>query len=169
MPTEASDSRRPAGLALAAFAGLATLTAYLGARTATRGKQSFYERLRKPRGTPSDAIIGLVWTGLFGLSAISGYRVWKQPPSAQRSRALALWGTQLALNANWSRLFFGKRKARAAFADLVALWATLGAYILQSRNVDRTAARMMAPYLGWVTYAGYLNEELIRKNRRLLN
>ncbi len=169
MSPATSASRRPAALALVAFAGLAALTAYLGARVAKSGKKDFYRAITKPALTPRDEVFGLVGTGLFALTAVSGYRVWKQPPSAQRTRALALWATQLALNANWSRLFFGKHKARAAFADLVALWATLGAYMLQSRNVDRTAARMMAPYLGWVTYAGYLNEEMIRKNQRLLN
>jgi len=111
---------------------------------------------------------GALGFGLFALAAVSGWRVWRQPASPGRNRALALWGTQLALNVNWARLLFGRHKARAAFADLLALGATLGAYMLQTRAVDRTAARLMTPYLGWLGYAGYLNEEALRKKRKLL-
>lgn len=166
--TPASVPGRESKAALLAFAGLTALTAVLGARTTLRGKGAWYRLIRKPKLTPPDPVFGVVWTGLFALAALSGWRVWRQEPSPQRTRALALWGTQLALNANWTRLFFGRHKARAAFADLVALWATLGAYMMQTRSVDRTAANMMAPYLGWVTYAGYLNEEIVRRNRKLL-
>jgi translocator protein len=112
---------------------------------------------------------------LFGLAAlgacsvaVSGWRMWQKPPSPARTRALALWGTQLALTANWTRLIFSGRNPRAALVDLLALWATLGAYTLQTRTVDRSAARWIAPSLGWMTYASYVNEEAVRKHRKLL-
>jgi translocator protein len=169
MTPQTGAPRRGSVLALLAFASLTAVTAYIGVRAAHQGKDPWYRILRKPKVTPAAEMFRPVWTGLFALTALSGYRVWSQPPSPERSRALVLWGTQLALNATWCRLFFGHHKTKLALADLVALWATLGAYMMQSRYVDRTASKLMAPYLGWVTFAGYLNEEVVRKNPRLLN
>ena len=162
-----TSSARASGspLAALAIAGLTALTAASAvASLAVRPRRRFF-------ASPSpakDQIFGFAGTAVLALAAVSGVRVWNRPASPGRTRALALWASQLALNANWMRLFFARHKTRAAFADLVALWATLGAYMLQTRAVDRKAAHLMAPYLGWVTAAGYLNEELIRKNKKLL-
>ena len=48
--------------------------------------------------------------------------------------------------------------------DLVGLWGSLVAYTVAARRVDRPAAWLTVPYLGWVSYAGYLNAEILRKN-----
>ncbi len=155
--------------ALIAFGGLTVLSAVFGAREVRRGKGSFWYRLlRKPKHAPPDWVFGPVWTGLFALQALSGYRIWKQARSPERARALALWGTQLALNTNWTRVFFGRHRTHAALQDLIALWGSLAAYVMQARVVDRKASWMMVPYAGWVTYAGYLNEEIARKNPKFL-
>jgi len=97
--------------------------------------------------------------------ATSGYRIWKAPPSRARTRALALWGTQLALNAAWTPLFFGARRPKAALADLLALVGVVAAYTATSQKVDKPAAAMMIPYLGWLGFASLLNEEVVRRNR----
>jgi len=114
---------------------------------------------------PPRWVFGPVWTGLYGLMATSAYRVWKAPPSRARTRALALWGTQLALNSAWSPLFFGARRPRAALVDLLALAGVVAAYAATSHKVDKPAAAMMIPYLGWLGFASLLNEEVVRRNR----
>jgi tryptophan-rich sensory protein len=156
-------------LALLGFAAVTTLAAALGARTTARGKLPWYRLIRKSHLNPPDWVFGPVWTTLFALTAYSGFRIWRAPPSPARSRALTLWTAQLALNANWSRLFFGQHRPTAAFVDLGALLASLGGYVQQAKRVDKPAAYLMAPYLGWVSFAGYLNEEVIRKNPRFLS
>src|SRR5690349_17063770 len=119
------------GLAFAAI-GLATLlTAATGARATTRGKP-WYRLLRKSSLNPPDAAFGVVWTGLYAASAVSAARIYRADSSGARSRALALWGAQQALNAAWSPLFFGQRRPRAALLDLGLLWSTLGSYLLQA-------------------------------------
>lgn len=80
--------------------------------------------------------------------------------------ALGLWGTQLAFNAAWSPLFFGQHLPRVALADLVLNQASLGAYAAYARKVDPTAAYLVAPYLGWLTFAGALNSGIVLRNRR---
>ena len=60
------------------------------------------------------------------------------------------------------------RLPRAALIDLGLLWSSLGGYLLQARKVDRPAAALVLPYLGWVSFAAVLNAAVIRKNPRWL-
>jgi tryptophan-rich sensory protein len=155
------------GLAFAVIGIATVLTAATGARATRRGKP-WYRWVRKSPLNPPDAAFGPVWTGLYAASALSAARVYRAEPSSDRTRALALWGAQQALNAAWSPLFFGQRRPRAALFDLGLLWGTLGSYLRQARKVDPTAAALVAPYLAWVSFAALLNEEVIRKNPKWL-
>jgi translocator protein len=154
-------------LALAVIGGATLLSAALGAR-ATRRNKGWYRVLRKSPLTPPDAVFPVVWTTLYGLNALSAARVYRSPPSRVRSGALALWGAQQALNAAWSPLFFGRHRARAALADIGLLSTAIAGYAYAASKVDRTAAALVAPYLGWVGFASFLNEEIVRRNPRVL-
>ena len=157
-------SRVRGGLALASFAGLTAGAAALG-RVANRGGPGlWYRTLRKPPFQPPSWIFGPVWAGLYALIATSGYRVWKAAPGKMRNRALALWGAQLVLNGAWSPLFFGARRKRAAFVDVLALLGVVAAYAQTTRKIDKPAAALVLPYLGWLGFAALLNEEIIRRN-----
>jgi translocator protein len=163
------DEERPwlrKSAALGVIAGLTAGAAVLGASAQRGANDDWYDGLRKPRFTPPKAVFGPVWTGLYALIALSGYRVWKAPRSRRRRAALGLWGAQLVLNAAWTPLFFGLRRPLAALVDLVALTGTAGAYAAAARKVDRPAAIMMLPYLAWLGFAGALNEEIWRLNRK---
>jgi translocator protein len=156
------------GLAFALIGGATVLTALGGARATQRGLP-WYRRLRKSSLNPPDAAFGPVWTGLYALNGLSAARVYRSEPSQARTRTLALWALQQALNAAWSPLFFGQRRPRAALVDIGFLWASVGAYLNEARKVDRTAAALVVPYLAWVSFAAFLNEEVVRKNpKRLL-
>ncbi|HXU61162.1 MAG TPA: TspO/MBR family protein [Polyangia bacterium] len=152
---------------LALFAGATAVAAGLGAGATRRGRGVWYRALSKPAGQPPPAVFGPVWTTLYGLMSVSAYRVFRARRSPQRRRALGLWWTQLALNGAWSPLFFGAHRARLALADLVALSLAASKYTHTAAKVDRPAAWLMAPYLGWLGYAGWLNLGIVRKNPRL--
>ncbi len=159
---------------VAAVAGAVTVGALAGASSSPRDGRAavWYRGLRKGKGNPPAAVFPVVWTALYGMTAVSGWRVWQQPSTRRRDTALALWATQIGLNAAWSPLFFGARRPKAAMVDLLGLWGALAAYTAAARKVDRTATLLTLPYLAWVSYAGYLNGEILRKNppvwRRLL-
>jgi tryptophan-rich sensory protein len=155
--------RSSSWLALLGFGGACAAAALLGVRANRRGKR-WYDGLSKPPFNPPDAVFAPVWTGLYALMTASAHRVWQAPPSPSRTRALALWGTQLGANAAWSPLFFGARRPRAALADLGLLVAAIALYAREAGKVDRAAAWMMAPYGAWCAFAGLLNEELVRRN-----
>ena len=163
----ASVPRKRSRLWLALFAGATALAADAGRRATGRGRGLWYRALTKPRGQPPARLFAPVWTGLYGLMSLSAYRVFRAPPSPERSRALRLWWTQLVLNGAWSPLFFGARRPRLAMADLAGLAGAVAGYTRAARTVDRPAAWMMAPYLAWLGYAAYLNAGIIRRNPRL--
>ena len=144
------------------------LSALLGVRATQRGKP-WYRQLQKSQLNPPDAVFGPVWTGLYALNGVSAARIYRSEFSPARTRTLALWGVQQALNAAWTPLFFDQRRPRAALADIGLLWTSIAAYLLQARKVDRTAAALFLPYLAWVSFAAFLNEEVVRKNPKWLS
>jgi benzodiazapine receptor len=151
---------------LAAF-GLASAAAAIGGALVTTKKRNmlWYRALKKPSFTPPDRAFGLVWPVLYSLGALSAWRVARAPDSKERSLALGLWATQLAFNAAWTPVFFGAHRPALAMATLAGNHASLSAYALAARKVDATAAWMVTPYLGWITFAGVLNGAIVQKNR----
>lgn len=159
-----SRTRRPRASVLLGFGLVTAATAIAATRTSKPGMRSWYASLKKAPFQPPDAVFGPVWTTLYALIALSGGRVYAQPQSGARTRALQLWAAQLALNGAWSWLFFAARKPGVALADSTALLATTLAYAKTARNVDRTAARLFVPYVAWTAFATVLNGEVVRRN-----
>ena len=155
-------ARTGGAIALSAATAGAAVLGSLATRKSVRS--AWYRFLRKPSFQPPRKAFGPVWTALYALMAASAYRVWRAPSSPARTRALALWGTQLALNAGWSWIFFGARKPAASLVELTAMFGTIAAYANEARKVDPLAAWLIAPYLGWTGFAGLLNEEIVRLN-----
>lgn len=152
--------KKNALVALAAIVGSTAIAAALGGTNS--GDSRWYRRLRKPALTPPPIVFPIAWTALYALQAASAFRVWRAPKSSDRTTALALWATQLGLNAAWSPLFFGRHAPRAALADIALLDVALAAYVHRAAKVDRAAALLAAPYLAWVGFATYLNAEIVR-------
>ena len=149
---------------LLALAGFGALTAGAAAVGAIFRPGAWYSTLRKPWFQPPRWVFAPVWTGLYALIAASGYRVWKAPSSPARTRALALWGTQLGFNAAWSYLFFGRHDPKAALVDIGLLSTSIAAYTHAAAEVDSAANWLMAPYRGWVGFATLLNSSIASKN-----
>ncbi len=124
----------------------------------------WYKRLDKPGFNPPEYVFPIVWSALYTLIAFSGWRVWEEEDSPERSRALRLWVTQLATNAEWTKLFFGEHSPKRALADVVSLESMILSYIMSAKEVDRTAAVCFVPYAAWVAFAAVLNAEIVLKN-----
>src|SRR5579872_1783480 len=134
-------------LALAAFGAATAGAAWYGAHYSRNGnRDSWYRRLDKPSFTPPDAVFPVVWTALYAMIAWSGWRIWNAAPSRHRNAALRLWISQLAANAQWSKLFFGKHRPQLALVDILALEETIITYIAAARRVDRAASNAFIPY-----------------------
>jgi tryptophan-rich sensory protein len=151
-----------------AFTGLAAgAAALIGNLSAEpRDMRRYYRRLDKPSFAPPAKVFGPVWGVLYPAIALSGARVLAAPASPARSAAIALWLSQMALNAAWTPLFFGRKDARAALADIAGVLALTAAYTVAASRVDRPAAALALPYVGWVTFAGALNRGIVERNPR---
>jgi benzodiazapine receptor len=157
-------ARSGGGATFLGFSALTSLTALAGAEATREGLSPWYDGLNKPPFQPPAWLFAPVWTVLYGLIAASGSRIYARPPSPARRRALGLWAAQLGLNGLWSWLFFARRRPRAALVDCALLLATAGAYVKVAHGVDRKAAWLFVPYVGWVAFATLLNEEIVRRN-----
>jgi len=122
---------------------------------------AWYAGLNKPSFNPPNWIFGPVWTVLYVLIAIAGWRVYA---SAGGGAAFAVWIVALALNFLWSPVFFGAQRPTAALAIIIALLASIVAFIVLSWPVDLTAALLFLPYALWVAFATTLNAAIVRLN-----
>jgi tryptophan-rich sensory protein len=121
----------------------------------------WYLTLQKPAWTPPGWLFGPVWTLLYIMIAVAGWRVWR---AAGVGPALVVWGTGLALNALWSWLMFGIHRIDLALVDIVALLASIAVFIALAWRVDRVAAWLFVPYVAWVGFATALNFAIWRMN-----
>jgi tryptophan-rich sensory protein len=170
--TETSSDDRPRkGLAALGFVAATAGVAALGTlvmRGRGKPKGLWFRALRKPSYQPPNYVFGPVWTVLYATIAYAGYRIWRAPDSKQRSVALGLWTAQLILNGAWTPLFFGARKPMIALGDMIALDAAALAFTATATAVDKPAAALVAPYLGWLGFATALNAKIVAKNPSLL-
>ena len=149
--------------ALLGFLGPSFAAAAVGGRLTVRSLGPWYAGLRKPTWTPSGARIGLIWTVLYLLMALAAWSLWREIGFASPIPWIA-YAAQLALNVAWSALFFGLRNLRAAFAEILALWAAILVTLVTFAAVAPLAGLLLLPYLVWVAIAGTLNLKVWRMN-----
>jgi benzodiazapine receptor len=124
----------------------------------------WYAALRKPSWNPPGWVFGPVWTALYTMMAVAAWLVWRQGGWARQRKPLLLFLAQLALNAAWTPLFFGLKHPGLALAEILLLWLAIAATLASFRPVSRPAARLLAPYLAWVSFAAVLNFTLWKLN-----
>lgn len=153
-------------LALLGFAAAAVGAGWVGSRYSPRDFRTrlWYWRLKKAPFNPPDAVFPVVWTVLYSMMAFSGWRVWQQHDSPERTTALRLWVSQLIGNAEWTQIFFGEHLPTWSLANILGLESTVLGYIVEARKVDRPAAALFVPYAAWLAFAALLNEEIVRRN-----
>ena len=133
------------------------LVLVLGAGLALGGLSmpaTWYAGLTKPSFNPPAWLFGPVWTVLYILIAVAGWRVW------QRDRGgwpMKLWWAQLALNFLWTPVFFGAHQIGLAFLVILLLLAAILGFIATAWGQDRVAAWLFVPYAAWVAFASLLN------------
>ena len=113
---------------------------------------TWYPALTKPFFNPPSWLFGPTWTSLYFLMGVSLYLVWDK-----KKTNLKWFWTQLALNAFWSIIFFGFKNPVLAFFEIVILWISILLTIKSFYKVNKNAAYLLVPYIGWVTFAGILN------------
>jgi len=114
----------------------------------------WYAGLAKPAFNPPAWLFGPVWTVLYVMIAVAGWRVWQRE---SRGLPMRIWWVQLALNFLWTPVFFvAQQVGLALFVILLMLTAVL-AFVATAWRRDRVAAWLFVPYAGWVAFASLLN------------
>lgn len=109
--------------------------------------------LRRPRLSPPDWVFGPVWTILYLMMGYAANIV----ASSSSGKVPVIFWIQLALNLIWSPIYFKKRDPKLAFKVISALWVSIVLTIIEFNKVNAFAAKLLVPYLAWVTFATYLN------------
>ena len=130
-------------IVLCALVGLATLVLVR--------PDAWYANLSKPAWTPLDWVFPVVWLVLYVMMGAAAARITRsRHPDA--SIALSYFIVQLALNGAWLPAFFRSRAVLVALVASVTLWLAAAATLWLFRQIDRRAALLYAPVLGWATF-----------------
>ena len=122
------------------------------------GGMEVFESVNQPPLSPPAWLFPVVWTILYTLMGISSY--WIMTSKAKEEeiyKAMSLYWYQLAVNFLWPTFFFNFQWYLFSFLWLVLLWVLVLVMILRFWRIDRKAAYINIPYLGWLTFAGDLN------------
>jgi len=160
-PAQQPTRVRPTGwrswLMLAGFVAVCLMVGAIGALSTASSIDGWYRDLAKPSFAPPDGVFGPVWTVLYMVMGIAGWRIWREAGLVRGKVALRLFATQLLLNLLWTFLFFGLRSPGVAFFEILLLIVGIAATIVAFRQIDKWAELMMAPYLLWVLFVSVLN------------
>lgn len=121
----------------------------------------WYASLQKPPFNPPNWIFSPVWTILYVIIGVVGWRVFVRTPD----RALkGLWSSQMALNFVWSPAFFGLQNIGLALVIIALLCVNILTFMWRARKRDRASAALFIPYLAWVGFATILNAAIFLLN-----
>jgi benzodiazapine receptor len=125
--------------------------------------QRQYRTLKQPPLHPPGYVFGPVWTALYATMGYTAYRAWTTGATSFNPETVALakqgatlYSIQLALNLIWTPLYFAMGRPIAATADILALGGTVGYLAYIWGQVDPVCGWLLAPYLGWLSFATYL-------------
>lgn len=121
----------------------------------------WYAALEKPPFNPPAWVFAPVWTLLYVMIAVAGWRVWRIEGGGA---AMAAWWVQLALNFIWSPVFFVAQNPLLALVVILVLLGAILAFVALARRLDRPAALLFLPYAGWVSFAALLNAAIVWLN-----
>jgi benzodiazapine receptor len=117
----------------------------------------WYATLAKPPFNPPNWIFAPVWTALYAIMAYAAFRILRLPADTPgKTKTLAAYHIQLALNVMWSCVFFGLNSPLGGILVIVPLLALILVTIALFRPLDPLAANLLWPYVAWVSFATLL-------------
>ena len=141
--------RKPLSVSLLISLGTGVIAGFL-----TSGSMEKYQEMYHPPLSPPGWVFPIVWLILYTLMGIAAYRIYMKNPKAE---ALKLYIIQLAVNFLWPIFFFNLGWQLFAAVWILLLWYLVWLLIKEFAKIDQGAARLLIPYLIWLTFATYLN------------
>ena len=161
----AITAARPSWVTYGLIIGTTLAVLILSGSMSAGSDNAWYAALNKSPLNPPDVLFAVVWPVLFLLMAFGAILVRSAAGTYQAAApALGLYFAQLIPNLGWTYAFFGFQEPLLALFFLLTLWMMIIAMINAFRRWSRRAAWLQAPYLVWVTFAGYLNAFIVGAN-----
>lgn len=129
----------------------------------TKESMRIYEQMSKPTMALPGYAFGAIWIILFVLLGIASYIIYVST-STERENALRLYGINLCLVFVWPIIFFTFHSYLLAFAFEIILWGVAFTMVSLFTQISRLAGWILLPYFIWVTYAAYLNLQMLLLN-----
>lgn len=104
----------------------------------------------RPKSQPPGWVFGPVWTVLY---LMMGY-------AASLAGTPPIFWIQLAMNLAWSPLYT-RGYIKESFVLIVALWFSIILTIKEFSLRNKFAAKLLVPYLVWVTFATFLTHQAL--------
>ncbi|MBB3949616.1 TspO/MBR family protein [Aureimonas jatrophae] len=120
----------------------------------------WYRHLAKPWFTPPGWLFAPVWTVLYVLIGVAGWRAWRSGSTP----LLTAWFIQLGLNFLWPSIFFSAHSPLVALVVIVGLLAAVLVFLVRVKARDRVAFWCFVPYAVWVAFAALLNGSIVWLN-----
>jgi len=126
----------------------------------------WYNNLAKPSWTPSSATIGLIWSILYPIIAVTFAFVFWRAFRRRLPWPVALpFAINLVANLAFTPLLFGLRSLALASVDVLIVWATIPWAARAIWPYHRWVAVAQLPYFLWVSVATVLQLSIAWMNR----
>ena len=129
----------------------------ISALLSREGTAIYAQTIKKPPLSPPGIVFPIVWSILYLLMGIAVAKISLKEASTSRKKNIYVYLIQLFFNFFWSIIFFDFQAFGIAFIWLVALWLLIVFMIIRFKYADDVSPYILAPYLLWVSFAGYLN------------
>ncbi len=126
---------------------------------------NWYADLNKPFFSPPNWIFGPVWSLLYILMGVAVGRVQGIGlDNLLAKKGVGFFIMQFIMNLIWTPVFFALKQPMLALGIIIVLWIMIFMTIRAFRQVDKTSALLMYPYLMWVSFATALNGAIVMLN-----
>jgi translocator protein len=125
----------------------------------------WYYSLAKPTWTPAPSTIGLIWTILYPIIAVSFGFVFQMAFRGKVPRSLGVpFAINLVANLLFMPIFSGLRNVPLAAVDIVIVWGTIIWCVVAVWPHFKWVALAQGPYFVWVSIATVLQMSITAMN-----
>lgn len=131
----------------------------------TQSGMDWYRSINLPAWTPGGDVIGLAWTIIFILSAISLLIFWNKAERGYKFKIIL--GTFIVngiLNLAWSFIFFNQNFIDLAVFDAGLLALSVLILMVELWSISKTSSLLLLPYFLWTVFATILNFNILLIN-----
>jgi benzodiazapine receptor len=125
---------------------------------------AWFDSLVKPAINPPSIVFPIVWSTLYVLMGVALALILSASGAAGRGVAVIAFAVQMVLNLAWSQVFFAAHQLTGGLIVIVLMAIAIIATIVLFARVRKSAAWLLAPYLAWVVFAGFLNWQFLQLN-----